>query len=126
MEFADTLPRYPELPFLMRQRLARFGLAFAVVGFILLCLIGLAATALVWVAGAHQYGVFSTVWQVTGIEPLIGTGLVAHVGSAVVLSGLHRRASWSYRGLVTFGVLCACPFTLLMAVGFARFLLGGD
>src|SRR5262245_56543301 len=110
----------------MRQRLARFGLAFAIVVFILLCLIGLAATALVWVAGSHRYGVVSTVCHVIGLEALIGTALVAHVGSAVVLSGLHRRGSSSYGGLVTFGVSCACPFTLLMAVLFARFLLGGD
>src|SRR5262249_37485698 len=82
----------------------RLGLSLAVVVFILLCFVGLAATVLVWVAGAHQYGVVSTVWQVIGIKPLIGTGLVAHVGSAVVLSGLHHRESWGYRGLATFGV----------------------
>lgn len=91
---------------------------------ILLCLVGLASTLLIWVAGSPQYGVLSTIWHELGIPTLVGCSLATFVLAAFILRRLYRLGGPCPHGLLAFCVVTTIPFVFFLTILVARFVRG--
>lgn len=89
-------------------------------------LTGAFCTLLIWVAGSHQYGAFSRVWQYVGIPGLLSFAIVAYFISAVILQAVKRSRAPGFGLLFVFWLAAVIPFAYLLYVLIMRFFYGSD
>ena len=94
------------------------------VAVILLCLVGLASSLLIWVAGSPGFGVLSTIWQSIGVGTLVACSLFSVLIAALILRRVYRVAASRPRGLVSLVVISAIPSTFFVAILVVRFAHG--
>ena len=94
---------------------------------IVLSLSGMAAALLIWVTGAHQFGVFPQIWQLTGIGGLL---VICTIIFAISILAISKITAVPGRGifsvpLVTL-LICMAPFIFFLFILTIRLILGKD
>ena len=86
---------------------------------------GLISALLIFIAGNHNYGVFSTVWQHLGIGGLLMISFVSFGISIACITGVKRK---NERILLPAAVLIPSiiPFIGIFAILVVRFILRAD
>ena len=94
---------------------------------ILLCIFGLGAVLLIWIAGTHKYGAIAKLGASIGVLNLLAISFVAYAGALLLI--WKQRASSEIKSVVIPSVVlfvCFMPFALFLLVLIARYLHGGD
>lgn len=94
------------------------------VAVIFLCLIGLASTLLIYMAGSFRYGFLSTVLHRTGLGTLLGCSFTAFLIAAAILRRMYRVSRPHPHGLLVFTAITMIPFAFFLVILVARFIHG--